>query len=496
VHHPERRTTSRRGVGIGLVATVAATLLAAFGTSGCSDAPPPVDAAAAAGPVGVLGHDGRWLTDETGRVTLLHGVNFVQKFPPVPPSEAGFGADDAAFLQQQGFNVVRLGAVFGAIMPSPGAIDTHYVESIAETTRQLAAQGVYVLLDFHQDGYGPYVHGNGFPDWATLTDGLPNPVVDFPVYYVSNPALQRAFDNFWENRPGPDGVPLQEHYATALRAVAAAVADVPLVLGYDLINEPWPGTVYESCLTGCPDIEQARLAPFGARMTAAIRAVDTQHLVFSEPWVLFNFGQTGTSLSGIGAPASALSFHVYALTPALDAAVVDNGIAASAHGDAIVVTEFGATTDTDQVTRLTDDMDTRLVPWIFWSWDGQVIIDKGAAPTADNIRQPVLHALARPYASATNGTPASFVYDPVAAALDYTWSTTRPDGSAAPDDLPTTIVLPPSAYGAGYAVEATGGSVVSGPCAATLVVANEPGAGSVEVRVSADSSCAGRAAAS
>jgi endoglycosylceramidase len=220
VHDPEGSARNRRAVVGGLVATVAATMLAAFGTSGCSDAPPPVDAAAAAGPVGALGHDGRWLTDETGRVTLLHGVNFVQKFPPVPPGEVGFGADDAAFLHQQGFNVVRLGAVFGAIMPSPGAIDTHYVDSIAETTRQLAAQGVYVLLDFHQDGYGPYVHGNGFPEWATLTDGLPNPAVDFPVYYVSNPALQRAFDNFWDDRPGPDGIPLQEHYATAVQAVA------------------------------------------------------------------------------------------------------------------------------------------------------------------------------------------------------------------------------------------------------------------------------------
>jgi endoglycosylceramidase len=469
---------------------LAATLAAALAV-GCSDAPPPVDEAAASGPVGALGHEGRWLTDETGRVTLLHGVNFVQKFPPVTPASVGFDGDDAVFLREQGFNVVRLGAVFGAIMPQPGEIDTGYVASLSDTTRQLAAQGVYVLLDFHQDGYGPLVHGNGFPEWATLTDGLPNPVIDFPVYYVSNPALQRAFDNFWENRSGPDGVPLQDHYAAAVRAVAAAVADVPQVLGYDLMNEPWPGTIYASCLTGCPDIEQARLAPFGARMAAAIREVDAQHIVFSEPFVLFNFGQTQTSLSGIGAPASGLSFHVYALTPELDAAVVDNGIAASARGDAIAVTEFGATNDTAALTRLTDDMDTRLVPWMFWSWDEHVILDKCRPPTPDNIRTPVLHALARPYASATNGTPGSFAYDAATATLDYAWSTARPDGSDAPAALPTTIVVPPSAYPGGYAVVVTGGTVVSEPCAATLAVANAPGAAAVEVRVSADASCAG-----
>ncbi len=82
-------------------------------------------------------------------------------------------------------------------------------------------------------------------------------------------------------------------------------------MGYDLINEPWPGTIYLPCLTGCPDIEQARLVPFGERMAAAIRAVDPTHFVFVEPFVLFNFGQSRTSLpGGIGAPASGLSFHI------------------------------------------------------------------------------------------------------------------------------------------------------------------------------------------
>jgi len=456
----------------------------------CGDAAPPVDPAAAAGPVGVLSHEGRWFTDETGRVVLLHGTNFVQKFPPVAPADAGFGADDAAFLAEQGFNVVRLGAVFGAIMPEPGRIDEAYVASVAETTRVLARAGIYVLLDFHQDGYGPYVHGNGFPEWATLTDGLPNPVEPFPVYYVTNPALQRAFDNFWLNRPGPDGVPLQEHYATAVAAVAAAVADEPLVLGYDLMNEPWPGTVYESCLTGCPDIEQARLVPFGRRMAAAIRAVDPTHFVFSEPFVLFNFGQSQTSVSGIGAPASGLSFHVYALTPALDVAVIENGIAASAGGDAILVTEFGATNDPGTIRRLTDEMDTRLVPWIFWTWDEHMIIDERQPPTPDNVRRAVVEALARPYASATSGTPASFAYDPDARVLEYAWTTTLPGGSVAPSGLPTTIVLPPSAYGAGHAATVEGGRIVSQPCAPVLAVVADGAAPRVAVRVEPAAGCA------
>ncbi len=464
--------------------------LAAALAGACGDASPPPDPAASLGPVGALGHVGRWLTDETGRVVLLHGVNFVQKFPPIPPADVGFDADDAAFLRENGFNAVRLGAVFGAIMPAPGEIDTRYVESFAATARLLASEGIYALLDFHQDGYGPLVHGNGFPEWATLTDGLPNPPEPFPVYYLTNPALQRAFDNFWDNRPGPDGVPLQEHYAAAVRAVAAAVADEPRILGYDLMNEPWPGTIHEPCLTGCPDIEQARLVPFGERMAAAIRSVDPVHLVFSEPFALFNFGRSDTSLSGIGAPGSALSFHLYALTPDLERSVVERAIAASARGDAILATEFGATNDPLTLHRLTGLLDERLVPWLFWAYDENVIVAKREPPTPANVRTEVVEALARPYASATNGTPASFAYDPATRVLEYAWSTTRPDGTRAPTRLPTVIVLPPTAYSESYAVAVDGGTVRSGACARPLVVENDAEAATVRVRVVPAGPCA------
>jgi endoglycosylceramidase len=471
-------------------AALAACWLGLVALAACSDAPPPVEPRAPAGPVGVLGHHGRWLTDETGRVVLLHGTNFVQKFPPVPPADVGFDADDAAFLRASGFNVVRLGVVFGAVMPEPGVLDQAYVSSIAGTVRVLAAEGVYALLDFHQDGYGPLVHGNGFPEWATLTDGLPNPPEPFPIYYVTNPALQRAFDNFWDNRPGPDGVPLQEHYATAVAAVAAAVAAEPLVLGYDLMNEPWPGAVFGACGSpGCPDLEQARLVPFGERMVAAIRPVDPRHVVFSEPFVLFNFGQADTSLSGIGAPASGLSFHVYATTPELDEAVIERAIAASSRGDAILATEFGATNDPARIERLTSALDTRLVPWIFWTWDEHVVLHKEEPPSPENVRGDVLEALARPYASATNGTPASSAYDPVAGTFEYAWSAIRPDGSPAAAELPTTIVIPPSAYPEGYVAEVEGGGVLSAPCAPVLAIASEAGAPRVRVRVTRHGGC-------
>jgi endoglycosylceramidase len=469
----------RRGVAVAFALLLATALLAA-----CTPGGHP-------GPGGprrwdaLLHREGRWFVDGEGRVVDMRGVNFVQKFPPVTPASVGFDDDDAAFLAHEGFNLVRLGVVFGAVMPQPGVIDRDYIASIAETTRVLARHHIYVLLDFHQDGYGPLVHGNGFPEWATLTDGLANPDVGFPNYYVSNPALQRAFDNFWENEKGPDGVPLQQHYGEALRAVAKLVRDEPYVIGYDLMNEPWPGTDWTTCLSpGCPDIETARLIPFEQRMTEAIRTVDRKHLVFSEPFTLFNFGLSNTVVPAVTTPNRALSFHVYAVSPTDETAVVLRALVAGvARGAPPLATEFGASSDPAEITRIASTIEHGLVPWAFWSYDENLVIDKGQPPVDGNVRIPALDALARPYAATTAGTPASWDYDASSHALKYTYT---PDWRRGKD---TSVVLGSRAYPNGYAVSVTGARVVSKPCAGTLRLRTSHHATAVTVEVTPATNC-------
>ena len=474
-----RRVRHRRLHILGLV------LLVALVVTACVPRPnfdPPV------GPRPELGHSGRWFTDRYGRVINLRGVNFVQKFPPISPAAAGFGEDDARFLRDQGFNAVRLGVVFGAVMPEPGVLDQAYVDSIESTVHVLAREGIFTLLDFHQDGFGPAVHGNGFPEWATLTDGLPNPPDPFPTYYLTNPALQRAFDNFWANAPGPDGVALQTHYAEAVRAIAASVATEPYVLGYDLMNEPWPGTNWSSCLTGCPDLEASLTVPFANRMTAAIRGVDREHFVFTEPFVLFNFGSADTSLTGLGAPLSGLSFHVYATSPALDEAVMDHALAAGTHGDALLATEFGAITDTATIRRTVDAFDRRLLPWMFWAYESEVVPDVSVPPGGSNVHESSLDALVRPSPMATNGTPTTAAFDADTGTYDFSYATTRPDGSAADPRYRTSLLLPHRVYPDGYTVTVTGATVRT--CSTTLVLRNDPNATNVTVHVTRGGPCA------
>ena len=414
---------------------------------------------------------------------MLRGTNFVQKSPPFHPAAVGFDDDDAAFLAAHGFNTVRLGVVFEALMPEPGRIDDDYIAELAATVRVLARHDLYVLLDFHQDGWGPATHGNGMPAWSTLTDGLPNPPVPFPLYYLENPALQRVFDNFWANRPGPDGVPLQEHYADAMRAVVARFASARNVLGYEAMNEPWPGSDWIGCLSGCPELEQRLLMPFHTRMADAVRSVDRRHPLFVEPFTLFNFGAAPTSLPGTGS-GQMLSTHVYAGNEEGDLAVMDQSItAASRDGVAVLVTEWGATNDPAVLMRTADQFDSRLLPWLFWAYNENIIIDTRRPPTPDNVRSEVLDALSRPFPTAVNGTPTRLEYDTAADTLEFSYTTRRPDGRRAPLGSETVVAVPAARYPDGYSVLATGATITSRPCAESLTLRNLPHATTVSVRV-------------
>src|SRR5436190_8077349 len=214
---------------------------------------------AAAAPDLPFGQGGGYITDADGRVFITHGVNMVYKVAPYEASAAGFGEDDARFLAREGFNSVRLGVIYKAVEPQPGVYDDAYIDEVAQTAALLAKHGIAPLVDFHQDMYNERYQGEGWPDWAVIDDGAPNqPLAGFPNNYLVNPALNRAFDNFWANTAGPGGVGLGDRYAQAWKHVAARFAGQDGILGYDLLNEPWPGTGWQQCAntSGCPAFDQ------------------------------------------------------------------------------------------------------------------------------------------------------------------------------------------------------------------------------------------------
>src|SRR5262249_9807199 len=136
---------------------------------------------------------------------------------------------------------VRLLIFWDAAEPTEGNWDDTYLDRVNQQVDRFWSKGIRVILDMHQDVYGPAVTGDGAPAWATRTDGQP---FEQQMIWSANyfePAVKRAFDNFWAYDAGPNA-DLQDHYAETWRRIAARFATHPGVIGYDVINEPSPGS--------------------------------------------------------------------------------------------------------------------------------------------------------------------------------------------------------------------------------------------------------------
>ncbi|HEY1693490.1 MAG TPA: cellulase family glycosylhydrolase [Polyangiaceae bacterium] len=480
-------------------AVLALAGLSAGGALRCSkhgaatSSPPP--AAGPVLPVGPIGHQGRWLIDAEGRVVLLHGVNVVNKAPPYTPAAEAFSDEHAAWLAANGFLLVRVGVLATGLLPAPGAVDAGYVQQIVATVSMLASHGIFSLIDLHQDGWGPVTGSDGFPAWMTLTGDAGNDTeAGFPFYYQDNPALQQAFQSFWGDATGPGDAGLQSDYASMFGALAAALASQPYVLGYDLFNEPWPGTTWSACLNdpdGCPALDQSELGPAYAKAVAAIRAAGDQHLVLGEPFVLFNYGTSTTSLPLPGGdPGAGMSFHVYPLSPNQAPDVIANAVAWSADaGGAILNTEWGASTSPLTLGPESKALDEAFVPWIFWSFCCELVDAFDAGPDAGVVAS-TADVLVHAFPLAVAGTPQSLSLDTTAETLSFAWSTSPVSGAASfPAGTPTAIEVPARAYPQGYEATVTGGWVTSAPCASLLTVEAMPGTETVTVDVAPGGTC-------
>jgi endoglycosylceramidase len=469
-------------------------------------------AAGASSAVGIatsgLSQTGRWLTDASGRVVVLHGLNQVYKVAPYEPATDGFGSDDAAFLAANGFNAVRVGVIWAAVEPAPGVYDDSYLASIADTVNTLAAHGIVSLLDFHQDLYNEEFQGEGAPAWAVLDGGLPNPQLGFPDNYFANPAEGHAWDEFWLNAKAPDGVGLQVHYARTWAHVAAYFAGNPAVAGYEVMNEPWPGTAgLPRCavpFVGCPVFDSTLLTAFYRRVDTAIRTVDPAHTVYIEPNVLFD--ESDRSYVGVlHDPHAGFSFHNYCglgtissvtqLCPQEDSLAVSSANSyAQAHAMPPLLTEFGATNDLTELGNMVALADKYRLGWLEWAYTGNditssapdaqaLVLDPSRPPTGANVLTDKLKVLAEPYPQVVAGTPVSWSWANGVFRLRYSTHRAGTLLTSFGGGARTEIAVPAVQFPNGYVVTVIGAHVVSAPNAQVLVLAQNAGATTVQVSV-------------
>jgi endoglycosylceramidase len=317
---------------------------------------------------------GTQFMDSQRRALILHGINVSNK-NSAEHYTGDLGDSDFAAIRSWGMNCIRLTIFWDGLEPAPGKIDEAYLERIFRLVQSAKAHQLYVLLDMHQDLYS-VKFSDGAPAWATLDEGKKHTTgATWSDAYRDSMAVQTAFDNFWRNAPGPDGLGLQDHYARVWQAVAKRFASEPAVVGYDLMNEPAPGADWKrsqeaaraallhllakrhgpsaptaeklAAITATPegskqlgvwlqdrdvfagmldaaapllqDFERTRLQPFYARVARAIREVDRHHILFLEPQIGANVGiRTAiaplSDNAGHREPQQAFAPHVYDIT--------------------------------------------------------------------------------------------------------------------------------------------------------------------------------------
>lgn len=478
-------------------------------------------AGATAAPRGPLTHEGRWITDKRGRVVILHGWNMVYKVGSYRPADAGFGGDDMRFLRRHGFNTVRLGIIQNGLEPElPGAdgkprYRKGYLRSIAHTERKLSRHRIFTLLDVHQDLYNERFQGEGFPDWAVVGDAatLPaEPKQGFPANYLGMPALNRAYDHFWQNDADAAGRPLQDSFAAMWRHIAKRFKDRREVLGYNILNEPWPGSQYPTCASnaGCPAFDTQFLEPFSERVIAAIRDVDRETLAWYAPLLLFDFGAE-TSHGDTGDPNAGFAFNMYCLGEVFpdgagtlaetecdvgyDLTLANADEQSAETGDALLLTEYAATDDLETVERVAELADEHMIGWQQWHYCDcddptttgggiqSLVSDAAKPPRGKNINRAKLRVSSRPYPRAVAGTPTSYGFDPETRRFKLTYSARTPAGKVLGPRARTEVFLPPIHYRNGYRMQADGAKIVTKRNARVLKLKRRRGAEEVSLRV-------------
>jgi endoglycosylceramidase len=398
-----------------------------------------------------------------------------------------------------------------------------YLKRLDATVALLGRFGIYSLIDMHQDVYNEAFAGEGAPDWAVCTDGLvPRPQRNVPDWSVNlnGPGVLQAYEHFWNNDVVGN---LQGEFDSTWARVAAHFRVNRWVIGYDPFNEPYgeglppagDSRTFDAELQcfyvgrSIPSVDQAGLPitcpPDDPQigLIPQIEAADPQHLVFYEP----NYTTDSGVPSHIGPmpfPRLVLNTHDYCFLHVpngpeppdfastcgpLESAVFEiratERLRAAASqqpgGPGWMLTEFGATTDTSDLERVTADADAHLIGWMYWQWlryqDPTGSHSSGLWPPTSSTPA-MLSVLSRTYAKAIAGTPVAMSFDPSSGrfSLEYRSSPTSA--------RPTVIAIQRSThYQPGYCARVTGGRVSSPPDATTLDVMNAPDASTVLVTV-------------
>ena len=199
------------------------------------------------------GSDLQWLQVNGSSIIREDGATMILRGTNLPPVEhlrvapAGYRAYlDVA--KSMGFNVVRLPVTWAELEPSYGRFSTAYLDSVRKIVDLAEEKGMYVVVDMHQFRMA------GFPAWS---------VAGFKT-------SDRAAVEFWRSPA------TQVELVRAWKTLASLLKDRSTVAGYDLLNEPYGGSI--TWQDFAPILNE-----FYSNLISKIRSVDAKHIIFFEP---------------------------------------------------------------------------------------------------------------------------------------------------------------------------------------------------------------------
>jgi hypothetical protein len=227
--------------------------------------------------------------------------------------------EDIAFLHRAGFNAIRVPLHYN-LFESDDAEGFKLLDRLIVWSR---AENLYVILDLHA--------APGGQTGTNIDDSI-----GYPWLYQSPQE--------------------QEHLIAIWRRLATHYRDEPLVLGYDLLNEPIPHFPKLQSLN--PSLE-----PLYQKLSAEIRKVDAHHILF------LGGAQWDGNFSVFGKPFDAnvaYTFHKYWTAP--DETVLKPYIDFRERYDVpIWMGESGENTD-EWIAQFAQSLEKNNIGWAFWPY--------------------------------------------------------------------------------------------------------------------------------
>jgi endoglycosylceramidase len=353
-----------------------------------------------------------WITDENNRSIILHGLNIsnMAKYADNQISWQTYN-DYKRMKDEWGFNCIRLLIFWSSLEPEPGIYNQTYLDLIEERVNWSEELGLNMILDMHQDLYSKKFGGDGAPDWAVQDDGFSFKLSEpWWINYIQ-PAVRRAFKNFWTKDE------LQDHFINTWTYVAERFTNKS-ILGYEILNEPYFGTYLP--LT----FEKIHLKNFYNKVIKSIRSIDSNHYIFYEPQIMTS--------AGFKSYLPALNYEKVVYAPHFYQPTIHQGLPYFGFSYLIKNTlnmrnteaenanvpwllgEFGVMNQTYGMHSYLIDilslLNNKSASWTYWAYDyytqdGFGILDENGG----ELNQ--LKYLVYPYPQKISGTPITFNYD-------------------------------------------------------------------------------------